>query len=34
MKDIALEARSLAGNKFKDGYNCAEAILRLSQRDP
>jgi C_GCAxxG_C_C family probable redox protein len=28
MKDIALEARSLAGNKFKDGYNCAEAILR------
>lgn len=28
MNDIALEARSLAGNKFKSGYNCAKSILQ------
>jgi C_GCAxxG_C_C family probable redox protein len=27
MNDLALKARSLAGDKFKSGYNCAESIL-------
>ncbi|HZK56585.1 MAG TPA: C-GCAxxG-C-C family (seleno)protein [Desulfosporosinus sp.] len=27
MSDNALQARSEAGNKFKGGFNCAEAIL-------
>ncbi|MHB8126442.1 MAG: C-GCAxxG-C-C family (seleno)protein [Desulfitobacteriaceae bacterium] len=27
MNNMALEARSLAGNKFKSGFNCAESIL-------
>ncbi|TGE33371.1 C-GCAxxG-C-C family (seleno)protein [Desulfosporosinus sp. Sb-LF] len=27
MADLALDARSRAGNKFKDGLNCAEAIV-------
>ncbi|WP_432664616.1 C-GCAxxG-C-C family (seleno)protein [Wukongibacter baidiensis] len=26
-KDITLEARNKAGNYFKEGYNCAEAIF-------
>lgn len=27
MEDIALEARSRAGNKFKNGLNCSESIV-------
>lgn len=27
MNDAVLEARSLAGNKFKNGLNCSEAIV-------
>ena len=27
MEDLALEARSRAGNNFKNGLNCAESIL-------
>jgi len=27
VKDIAFEARSLAGNKFKSGLNCSESIV-------
>ncbi|WP_407310831.1 C-GCAxxG-C-C family protein [Desulfosporosinus sp. SB140] len=28
MSDLALEARSRAGNKFKGGLNCSESILQ------
>jgi len=27
MTDLALDVRSRAGNKFKDGFNCAESIV-------
>ena len=29
MNDLALEALSQAGNKFKDGLNCSESILHV-----
>jgi C_GCAxxG_C_C family probable redox protein len=28
MTDLALEARSRAGNKFKEGLNCSESIIQ------
>jgi len=28
MEDLALEARDRAGNYFKEGFNCAEAIVK------
>ena len=30
MSDKATEARNAAGQYFKDGYNCAEAVLRAT----
>jgi C_GCAxxG_C_C family probable redox protein len=28
MEDISLEARNRAGNNFKEGFNCAESIVK------
>ena len=30
MTDKATEARNAAGQYFKDGYNCSEAVLRAA----